>query len=73
MGHDCAPKRIVPPKSEASSRFSVLPEASFHSAIKPTIRCGVCGLNSVLLASFKPATLRANSITANCIPRQIPK
>ena len=31
------------------------------------------GLNSVLLASVKCASLRANSITANCIPKHIPK
>ena len=33
----------------------------------------VVELNSVLLASDRPRTLRANSIAAHCIPRQMPK
>ena len=35
--------------------------------------CWVSGANSVLFASDKPQTLRAYSIVAQCIPRQIPK
>ncbi len=33
----------------------------------------VAWANSVLLASSSPSTLRANSITAHCMPRQMPK
>src|ERR1019366_7976399 len=35
--------------------------------------CGVFGSNSVEFASLMPQTLRAYSMTAHCIPRQIPK
>ena len=73
IGQLCAPKRIVPPRSEFSSRTSTLPVASFHSVIKPINLCSASALNSVLLALFKLATFLANSITANCMPKQMPK
>jgi len=37
------------------------------------IAYGVSGLISEELAPSKPNTLRANSIDASCIPKQIPK
>ena len=40
----------MPPRSESSLRFSVLPEASFHSVMSPTSGCGPFGSNSVLRA-----------------------
>ena len=46
---------------------------SFCSSIKWITGCFVPGSNSTELALFSEHTLRANSATAICIPRQIPK
>ena len=35
--------------------------------------CGVSGSNSLEFAPSSPATWRANSTTATCMPRQIPR
>ena len=37
------------------------------------MRWGVAGSNSPELASLRPQTLRANSMQAVCMPRQMPK
>lgn len=37
------------------------------SGMKTTVGCCVAALNSVLSASARPSTLRANSITATCV------
>ena len=58
-----APSRIVPPISETS----------FCSGSRSTTGNGVSGSNSAELAPSIPATVRANSTTAICIPRQIPR
>src|SRR6266568_4018102 len=62
---------MVPPRSPAFDRVSSsLPRS--HSVIKPTSGSGV-GPNSVELACSMPTRLRAASITAICIPKQMPK
>ena len=71
--HFCAPRRMVPPKSDSSLRTSVLPSAFCHSVIKPTTGCGQVRSNSEEFAWLMPATWRANSMSATCIPKQIPK
>ena len=43
------------------------------SGINTTQGCEVSGSNSVLFVSHMPRTERANSITAICIPRQMPR
>ncbi|KRZ34310.1 hypothetical protein T4B_10522 [Trichinella pseudospiralis] len=43
------------------------------SGISITTGAEVSCENSVEFASFKPRTLRANSITAHCMPKQMPK
>ncbi len=48
-------------------------ERSDFPVIKAITGLGVAGSNSVLLAFFKPATWRANSIVATCIPKQMPR
>ena len=68
-----APRRIVPPISDASSRCSTAPASVCHSVISATTGCGVFLLNSVLIAPSSPARLRAASITATCMPRQMPR
>ena len=45
----------------------------FCSGIRSIYGNGVSEQNSVELASRWPSTLRANSMTASCIPRQMPK
>src|SRR5690554_6654844 len=50
-----------------------LAAGSGHSLIRPTTGSAQSVLNSVLSASGMPALLRAYSITATCIPRQIPR
>ena len=45
----------------------------FCSAIKSMTGSGVYSLISVECASVNPMTLRANSMTAHCMPKQIPK
>jgi hypothetical protein len=45
----------------------------FCSSMRLMTGCGVALSNSVLVAPFKPQTLRANSMTAICMPRQMPK
>jgi hypothetical protein len=72
-GHFCAPRRMVPPSSERSVRRSMRPVRSSHSVISATTGCGVSGSNSVLLAPASPHTLRANSMVASCMPRQMPR
>ena len=47
-------------------------ETSFCSGSRSTTGYGVSGSNSVELAPSMPATWRANSATAICIPRQMP-
>ena len=69
----CAPRRMVPPRSEFSLRVLMVPSASFHSVIRAITGWGVSGSNSVLLASFRPATWRAYSMVATCMPRQMPR
>ena len=44
-----------------------------HSCMSAITGCGVCGSNSVLCAPASPATLRAYSMTASCMPRQMPR
>ena len=61
--HGYEPSRIVPP-------FCVRP---FCVVMRSITGCGVSGFTSVELAPFKPQTWRANSITAICIPKQMPK
>ena len=58
-----APRRIVPPMSRTS----------FCSGRRSTTGNGVSGSNSVELAPSMPATWRANSATAICMPRQMPR
>ena len=58
-----APSRIVPP-------LSVI---VFCSSSRQITGCGVSLSNSVEWAPARPQTLRANSITAHCMPRQMPK
>ncbi len=58
-----APSRIVPPMSCSS----------FCSGSRSTTGYGVSGSNSEELAPSIPAMWRANSITAICMPRQMPK
>ena len=58
-----APSRIVPPMSVTS----------FCSGSRSITGCRVSGSNSDELAPSKPAAWRANSTTAICIPRQIPR
>jgi hypothetical protein len=43
------------------------------SGMKTTTGVGVAASNSAELASARPSTLRANSITAICMPRQMPR
>ena len=69
----CAPRRIVPPRSDAASRRSIAPSFPLHSVTSAMTGCGVPGLNSVLSAPSSPAQWRAYSITATCIPRQMPR
>lgn len=69
----CAPKRMVPPKSADSSRVSTLPSAVCHSSIRATTGAAHFKSNSVEFAPFKPATSRAYSIRAICMPKQMPK
>ena len=72
-GQRCAPSRMVPPRPELWSRFSTLPLRSVHSVMSAMTGCGVSSANSVLLASVRPATWRAYSTTASCMPRQMPR
>ena len=65
----CAPKRMVPPKSADSSRVSTLPSAVCHSSIRATTGAAHFKSNSVEFAPFKPATSRAYSIRAICMPQ----
>ena len=44
----------------------------FCSSIRSITGWGVCSI-SLELASAIPSTLRANSITAHCMPRQMPR
>ena len=61
----------MPPRSpSASRRSSSLPR--IHSVIRPTTGSSV-GPNSVELASGRPASERQASITAICMPKQMPK
>ena len=62
---------MVPPRSPLAARFSSSLPLS-HSVIRPTTGSGV-GPNSVELASAMPSRLRAASITAICMPKQMPK
>ncbi len=57
-----APRRMVPPLCVVEP-----------SGMKTTTGVGVAASNSVELASARPSTLRANSITAICMPRQMPR
>ena len=57
------PRRIVPPLAVTFT----------WSGIRAITGCVVASENSAELASFSPATWRANSTTAICIPRQMPK
>ena len=50
--------------------WSSTPVCSLSSEITG---CGVCALNSVELAPMRPSTLRANSMTMICMPRQTPR
>ena len=58
-----APSRIVPPMSAIS----------FCSGSRSITGNGVSRSISVELAPSMPATWRANSLTATCIPRQMPR
>ncbi len=58
-----APSRIVPPMSLIS----------FCSGSRSITGNGVSGSISVEFAPSIPATLRANSETATCMPRQMPR
>ncbi|CSI90493.1 Uncharacterised protein [Vibrio cholerae] len=64
---------MVPPRSDFSLRSSTLPSPSTHSVIKPTTGYLVFLLNSVECAPSIPATLRAYSMSATCIPKQMPR
>ena len=59
----CAPRRIVPPRSSTS----------FCSGSRSITGYGVSGSISVELAPSSPTTCRANSETATCMPRQMPR
>src|SRR5580704_9385782 len=62
---------MVPPRSPVTPRFcSSLP--FIHSVISPTIGSLVVP-NSVEFAASMPHRLRAASITAICMPKQMPK
>ena len=50
--------------------FSVTPR---WSAIRSITGWAASGSNSVELAPLSPQTFRANSTTASCMPRQMPK
>lgn len=56
------PSRIVPPLCVVEP-----------SGMKTTVGWGVAASNSAELASFNSSTLRAYSITASCMPRQMPR
>src|SRR5262249_23893992 len=71
--HSCPPRRMVPPSSDVTSRRSILPSRSCHSVMSAITGCGVSGSNSVLWAFANPDTARAYSITASCMPRQMPR
>ena len=43
------------------------------SGSRSITRCGAAGSNSEELAPARPHTWRANSMTAHCMPRQMPK
>ena len=58
-----APSRIVPPRSSIS----------FCSGRRSITGYGVSGSISVELAPSRPQTWRANSDTATCMPRQMPR
>ena len=58
-----APSRIVPP-------LSVI---DLCSSSRQITGCGVSLLNSVEWAPPSPTTFRPNSITAHCIPKQMPR
>ncbi len=45
----------------------------FCSGSRSMTGCGVAGSNSLELAPSRPHTCRANSITAHCRPRQMPR
>ncbi len=64
---------MVPPRSELASRFLIVPSRVLPLVISAMTGCGVAGSNSVLLASFRPATWRAYSMVATCMPRQMPR
>ena len=59
----CAPRRIVPPRSSTS----------FCSGSRSITGYGVSGSISVEFAPSSPTTWRANSETATCMPRQMPR
>ena len=62
---------MVPPRSPAAlRRSSALPRS--HSVIRPTTACSQ-GPNSVDEAPLRPTRFRAASITAICMPKQMPK
>lgn len=56
------PSRMVPPLCVVEP-----------SGMNTTTGAGVAASNSAELASARPSTLRANSITAICMPRQMPR
>ena len=62
---------MVPPRPSPAPLCTVSPP-QFHSVISP-ITGSSQGPNSVEPAAAIPATLRAVSITASCIPKQMPK
>src|SRR5581483_4094442 len=59
----CAPSRIVPPRSSIP----------FCSGSRSMTGNGVSGSISVEFAPSRPTTCRANSDTATCMPRQMPR
>src|SRR6185295_16823141 len=62
---------MVPPRSPLFDRVSSsLPRS--HSVIRPTSG-SLVGPNSVEFASSMPTRLRAASMTAICMPKQMPK
>jgi len=72
--HSCPPRRMVRPGRSLHCAVCLSPLAVLHSVDQTHHRkCSLVLSTPVELASAPASTLRAYSITATCIPRQMPK
>jgi len=71
-GHFCETRSIVPPRSEDFGWATARPLRSVQLGDQRDHRMPVSRSNSVMCL-LQPATVRANSMVANCIPKQIPR